>query len=251
VAASSLTESSLTEFPLCDRWHHSGGRYGSRPASALKKPKRITACYPVRAEWCSPHLFPGVTLACQAFVIPPSASRVQAGSLAGRPRISYYRPLPGESGSGKELVARALHQLSPRRERRFCDVNCAAADDLLESELFGHLKGAFTGAVADRAGLIDEANVGTLFLDEVTDLSRRAQAKLSPRRRLTHSVLAALARYHWPGNVRELQNVLAGVAVSAPSRGAVKPSAADHHRCAGAIHNTTGSCARSIRAAIY
>jgi len=162
-------------------------------------------------------------LACQAFVIPPSASRVQAGSLAGRPRISYYRPLPGESGSGKELVARALHQLSPRRERRFCDVNCAAADDLLESELFGHLKGAFTGAVADRAGLIEEANGGTLFLDEVTDLSPRAQAKLSPRRRLTHSVLAALARYHWPGNVRELQNVLAGVAVSAPSRGAVKP----------------------------
>jgi len=53
---------------------------------------RITACYPVRAEWCSPHLFPGVTLACLAFVIPPSASRVQAGSLAGRPRISYYRP---------------------------------------------------------------------------------------------------------------------------------------------------------------
>jgi transcriptional regulator with GAF, ATPase, and Fis domain len=72
-----------------------------------------------------------------------------------------------------------LHQLSPRRERRFCDVNCAALpDDLLESELFGHTKGAFTGAVADRAGLIEEADGGTLFLDEVTDLSPRAQAKL-------------------------------------------------------------------------
>jgi transcriptional regulator of acetoin/glycerol metabolism len=87
--------------------------------------------------------------------------------------------IEGESGSGKELVARALHQLSPRRERRFCDVNCAALpDDLLESELFGHTKGAFTGAVADRAGLIEEADGGTLFLDEVSDLSPRAQAKL-------------------------------------------------------------------------
>jgi len=76
-------------------------------------------------------------------------------------------------------VARALHRLSPRRDRRFCDVNCAALpDDLLESELFGHTKGAFTGAVADRAGLIEEADGGTLFLDEVADLSPRAQAKL-------------------------------------------------------------------------
>ena len=212
--------------------------------------------------------------------------------------------IEGESGSGKELVARALHHLSPRRERRFCDVNCAALpDDLLESELFGHTRGAFTGAMSDRAGLVEEADGGTLFLDEVADLSPRAQAKLlrvlqqqevrrvgatfsrkvdirvvsaanrdmrtevaagrfrqdllyrldvvrirvPPLRErpediaaladqvwraaaervgsqatLAHGVLTALARYHWPGNVRELQNVLAGVAVSAPARGQVK-----------------------------
>jgi DNA-binding NtrC family response regulator len=87
--------------------------------------------------------------------------------------------IEGESGVGKELVARAVHQLSPRRERRFCDVNCAAIpDDLMESELFGHARGAFTGAVADRPGLFEEAHDGTIFLDELPDLSPRGQAKL-------------------------------------------------------------------------
>jgi DNA-binding NtrC family response regulator len=85
----------------------------------------------------------------------------------------------GESGSGKELAARAIHQLSTRRERKFCDVNCAAIpEELLDSELFGHARGAFTGAVTERAGLFEEANGGTLFLDEVADLSARGQAKL-------------------------------------------------------------------------
>jgi transcriptional regulator with GAF, ATPase, and Fis domain len=87
--------------------------------------------------------------------------------------------IEGESGVGKELAARGVHHLSARRERRFCDLNCAALpDELLESELFGHAKGAFSGAVVDRAGLFEEADGGTLLLDEVADLSPRAQAKL-------------------------------------------------------------------------
>jgi transcriptional regulator with PAS, ATPase and Fis domain len=85
----------------------------------------------------------------------------------------------GESGSGKELVARAVHRASARRARAFCAVNCAALpDDLLEAELFGHTRGAFTGATIDRRGLFEEADGGVLFLDEVGELSPRGQAKL-------------------------------------------------------------------------
>jgi transcriptional regulator with PAS, ATPase and Fis domain len=212
--------------------------------------------------------------------------------------------IQGESGVGKELAARAIHQLSPRRERAFSDINCAALpEELFESELFGHARGAFTGAVVERAGLFETATGGTLFLDEVADLSLRGQAKLlrvlqqqevrrvgetfsrpidvrlvaaanrdltaeaatgrfrhdllyrldvirlriPPLRErpediaplalhlwrtaaarvethatLSHGVLSALARYHWPGNVRELQNVMAALAVAAPSRGHVR-----------------------------
>jgi two-component system response regulator AtoC len=87
--------------------------------------------------------------------------------------------IEGESGSGKELVARAIHVCGSRRERRFCAINCAAlVDDLVEAELFGHAKGAFTGAATERAGLFEEAGGGTLFLDEVAELGARVQAKL-------------------------------------------------------------------------
>ena len=85
----------------------------------------------------------------------------------------------GENGSGKELVARAIHALSGRREGPFVEVNCAAIpEELIESELFGHERGAFTGAVARRRGKFETADGGTLFLDEIGDMSLKTQAKV-------------------------------------------------------------------------
>ncbi len=87
--------------------------------------------------------------------------------------------LQGESGVGKELVARALHYGSPRSARPFIAVNCGAlTETLLESELFGHARGAFTGAVADKVGLVEVAHTGTLFLDEVSEMSPQLQVKV-------------------------------------------------------------------------
>ena len=122
-----------------------------------------------------------------------AASQTMVPEILGRsPAVAALReataraaatPFPvlieGESGTGKELVARALHRLSARRDRRFAALNCAAlTDDLVEAELFGYTRGAFTGAVNNRAGLFEESHGSTLFLDEVTELSPRAQAKL-------------------------------------------------------------------------
>ncbi len=108
----------------------------------------------------------------------PALEEVRA--LIGRVGPTNARVLiRGENGSGKELVARALHESSPRRERAFIEVNCAAIPtELIESELFGHMKGSFTGAFTDRAGKFELADGGTLFLDEIGDMSLSAQAKM-------------------------------------------------------------------------
>jgi two-component system nitrogen regulation response regulator NtrX len=87
--------------------------------------------------------------------------------------------ISGENGTGKELVARQIHQVSHRRGGPFVEVNCAALpEELIESELFGHMRGAFTGAVSDRRGKFETASGGTLFLDEVGDMSLKTQAKV-------------------------------------------------------------------------
>jgi two-component system nitrogen regulation response regulator NtrX len=108
--------------------------------------------------------------------VPMKALRQQLALAAPtNGRVLVY----GESGVGKELVAHALHNLSLRSEKRFVEVNCAAIpEELIESELFGHLKGSFTGAVEDKTGKFEEADGGTLFLDEIGDMSLRTQSKV-------------------------------------------------------------------------
>jgi two-component system nitrogen regulation response regulator NtrX len=108
--------------------------------------------------------------------VPMKALRQQIALAAPTTgRVLIY----GESGVGKELVAHALHQSGSRAERPFVEVNCAAIpEELIESELFGHLKGSFTGAVEDKTGKFEQANGGTLFLDEIGDMSLRTQSKV-------------------------------------------------------------------------
>ena len=87
--------------------------------------------------------------------------------------------ITGESGSGKELVARAIHENSPRSQRPFLALNCAAMPEtLMESEMFGHEKGSFTGAIDRKAGALELAEGGTLFLDEIGEMPMAMQAKL-------------------------------------------------------------------------
>jgi DNA-binding NtrC family response regulator len=105
--------------------------------------------------------------------------RLLCETIARAARFDMTVHVCGETGTGKERVAHALHQRSARASRPFVAVNASSlSDELFESEMFGHLRGSFTGAVADREGHVAAAEGGTLFLDEITDLSPRAQAKL-------------------------------------------------------------------------
>jgi two-component system nitrogen regulation response regulator NtrX len=108
--------------------------------------------------------------------VPMKALRQQLGLMAGtNGRVLIY----GESGAGKELVAHAIHAMSPRAEEPFVEVNCAAIpEEMIESELFGHSRGSFANAVEAKAGKFQKADRGTLFLDEVGDMSLRTQAKV-------------------------------------------------------------------------
>ena len=139
-------------------------------------------------------------------------SRAMRAALDLVARVAEYNTtvlITGESGTGKEVIARAIHRASPRAARPFVGINCAAIpESLLESELFGHVRGAFTGASADKAGLFDQADGGTLLLDEIGELPVGLQAKLlrvlqegeirrvgdQKTRRVDVRVLAATAR---------------------------------------------------------
>ncbi|PYV60193.1 MAG: Fis family transcriptional regulator, partial [Acidobacteria bacterium] len=151
--------------------------------------------------------------------------------------------LLGETGTGKELIARAIHDSSRRKDRTLVKVNCAAIPTgLLESELFGHERGAFTGAITQKVGRLELADRGTLFLDEVGDIPTDVQPKLlralqereferlgsthtkkvdvrlvaaTNRRRMEKqiesipaSAMKKLSAWHWPGNIRELENLI-------------------------------------------
>jgi hypothetical protein len=111
--------------------------------------------------------------------------------------------IQGENGTGKELVARAVHAMSPRRDRKFVVTNCSAFNDnLLDSELFGHKRGAFTGAVADKPGLFEVADTGTFFLDEIGDMSPIRCCACCKRARSTASAIPTCARSTYASSPR-------------------------------------------------
>ena len=306
-AAAPIRYAGATMGAVACRWGAEGPLDARRSATLLSA--AAAACAPlVRIVLDRRSTLPSAPRAGEFDLTGPSAAIAEVRRAIVRAAHAPFAVLiEGESGSGKELVARAIHRTGVRRGRKFCPLNCAAlSDELVEAELFGHARGAFTGAITERAGLFEDADGGTIFLDEISELSPRAQAKLlrviqegeirrigenfaraidarviaatnrslraeveagrfrndlfyrldvirisvpplrervedvgplaqwfwqqtteriASRAVLGQATLAALARHDWPGNIRELQNVLAGMAVSAPRRGVVGPRA--------------------------
>jgi DNA-binding NtrC family response regulator/tetratricopeptide (TPR) repeat protein len=161
---------------LCARWTV-GSTYDLSRAPSVLTMAAAAAAPAVSAALARRHHPPVAALSGLLGVTPVMMELRRAiERAAGAP---FAVLIDGESGSGKELVARAIHRLGSRRDRAFSTLNCAALpDDLVEAELFGHARGSFTGAVADRPGVFEEAHGGTLFLDEIGELSLRAQAKV-------------------------------------------------------------------------
>jgi DNA-binding NtrC family response regulator len=175
-AASPVRYGGQTIAALACRWP--AAAEPDAPLAGALMSAAAAACAPsVRAaldRLSAPAVQPGVELLGVSTAIDAVRRAVARAAAAPFPVL-----IEGESGSGKELVARAVHRGGARRSARFCAINCAAlTDELVEAELFGHARGAFTGALGERIGLFEEAHDGTLFLDEVSELSPRAQAKL-------------------------------------------------------------------------
>ena len=153
----------------------------------LPHPERATAFLGEVARLLGPHVQGGFPVSGESEASPSwpgmlgrcAAMRALCAQMARVAGTSVGVHIEGETGTGKERVARALHEASTRARRSFVAVNASSLnDELFEAELFGHVRGAFTGAVANRDGYVAEAEGGTLFLDEVADLTPRAQAKL-------------------------------------------------------------------------
>ncbi len=170
--------------------HYGGGTIGALCArwtlGSTHNLSRARVVLEMAAAAAAP-IFSAVLIRRAQAVVPSGAELLGVTASMAELRQSVERAagapfsvlIDGESGSGKELVARAVHRLGSRRDRAFCTLNCAALpDDLVEAELFGHTRGAFTGAAGDRTGVFEDAHGGTLFLDEIGELSPRAQAKV-------------------------------------------------------------------------
>ena len=167
----------------------------------------------LRASQAQPYGFDRIIGESQALV----AVKNLLGKIAASPAPTVL--LMGESGTGKDLAAKVIHYSSVRASKPFMNITCSALpESLLESELFGHERGAFTGADRQKRGLLETADGGTVFLDEIGEMVPGLQAKLlrfleektfkQRIRGITPDALQRMSRYPWPGNIRELRNAI-------------------------------------------